>query len=525
MKNALIFLIFLSVNTFTFSQNQNISQGNIFDGEPYIAINPTNSQHMVVAWMGYQPLTRIFIKTKVSFDAGQTWSAMNTLPHVKSAYGSADPSMAFDNNGNLFLAYIDFSTAIDSGEVYVVKSADGGLNWAAPVKVIDAYDDLGQYPVDRPWMSVDNSGGTYDGNIYVTSMPPSVFGLLATPNRSYFVKSTDAGSSFNPYRYLDTVNWMSGDAIRQPMPTNCVAADGSFHAVYPSYEPLQSPFSQYIIASSDDAGNSFTHNSVLLSSTAVGEPLAKKGYLLRANPANANHLAFFYIAKTHGDLDVFMRESFDNGVTWGGEIRINDDPIGNDRMQDVVWADFDTDGDLVVSWRDRRNGGGASFQTDSEIWGTIRHKDSANFVTNFPITDNLITYDAVLENNGNDFMCIKLMNDTLNTVWGDPRNGKLNIWFSRIGMDGNLLSSQQIAEDVLPIINIYPNPASSIIFVDGKEIEEVTIFDQAGKLMEKTSKLKGVESLELNIENFPNGVYFVQVISRLGIISKKIIKE
>ncbi len=46
----------------SFGQNQNISLGNVFDGEPYITINPNNSQHMVVAWMGYKFGENVVIK-------------------------------------------------------------------------------------------------------------------------------------------------------------------------------------------------------------------------------------------------------------------------------------------------------------------------------------------------------------------------------------------------------------------------------------------------------------------------------
>ena len=32
--------------------NTNLSNGLLFDGEPFIALNPTNPQNLVAAWMG-----------------------------------------------------------------------------------------------------------------------------------------------------------------------------------------------------------------------------------------------------------------------------------------------------------------------------------------------------------------------------------------------------------------------------------------------------------------------------------------
>ena len=130
---------------------------------------------MVVAWMGYKFGENIVIKTKVTFDAGQNWSITKSIPHINPVYTSADPTLEFDNNSNVFLAYIDFSKVIDSGAVYVTKSLDGGLNWQNPVEVINTFSDIGKYPIDRPWMSIDKSSVINSGDIYITTMTPSDF--------------------------------------------------------------------------------------------------------------------------------------------------------------------------------------------------------------------------------------------------------------------------------------------------------------------------------------------------------------
>src|SRR5437870_4818079 len=77
--------------------NANISSGVAFDGEPYLAINPVNNQNLVAAWMGLKlsgGQFRVAIKTRASVDGGNTWSAVNALPHFGTGFGSADVSMA-----------------------------------------------------------------------------------------------------------------------------------------------------------------------------------------------------------------------------------------------------------------------------------------------------------------------------------------------------------------------------------------------------------------------------------------------
>lgn len=526
MKRILLVLCLIYFNTLLIAQNQNLSNSFVFDGEPYITINPNNSQHLVVAWMGYKFNNILVINTRVSFDAGSTWSTKNSIPHTMSGYQSADPSMAFDNNGNLYLCFIDYTPNPAAGAVYVVKSTDGGLNWAAPVEVINVNSDPNKQPVDRPWMVIDNSGGSNDGNIYVTTMNPNVFGPVPPPYNPYFIRSTNGGASFEPWRYLDTTNWLAGSAIPQPMPTPTVSSNGTFHAIYPSYVPSQNPFPQFIIASSSSAGNTFNYNSVFQSANTNNDTLPKKGYLLISNPADSNHLAFIHPNFDNGDIDVYLTESLDAGVTWSSSTRVNDDPIANNRMQDLMWADFDTDGDLIIAWRDRRNSNDSTYKTNSEIFAAFRKKDSVNFSANFPITDSSITYNSILENNGNDFMCIKLINDTAYAVWGDTRNNYLNIWFQKIDLINGNVSTKDLANNIKPI-TLYPNPTESTLNIDlginDLNNSFINVLNANGASVIKTNIKSSKTSVDLT--NLSSGIYFIKFSNKEGAWIKKIIKH
>jgi hypothetical protein len=52
----------------------NLSNGSVFEGEPFIAVNPTNPQNLSVAWMGFVFNSGVALTIKVSstFDGGQT---------------------------------------------------------------------------------------------------------------------------------------------------------------------------------------------------------------------------------------------------------------------------------------------------------------------------------------------------------------------------------------------------------------------------------------------------------------------
>ena len=95
MKKQLFFILLLYCFHSGHSQpeNTNISNGVIFDGEPFLAVNPTNNQNFIAAWMKQKFINggfHITITTRASFDGGNTPKAQRTrYPILGPALGSA----------------------------------------------------------------------------------------------------------------------------------------------------------------------------------------------------------------------------------------------------------------------------------------------------------------------------------------------------------------------------------------------------------------------------------------------------
>ncbi|MEI6817444.1 MAG: sialidase family protein, partial [Bacteroidota bacterium] len=278
-KEFLLAILIASVCFMAHSQpsNINVSQGIYFDGEPYLVVNPTNPQNIIVAYMGVTlSPARVSIKTKSSFDGGLTWGNYNVLPHFSYTWGSADVSMAIKNDGTIYLSYIDFRTNPDSGGIYITHSSDGGISWATPSQVWNANtEDIGKDPIDRPWLAVDNSSTATNGTLYMTSKPAY---WIPMPNRPYLKTSIDGGQTWTPYRYIDTVNYLVGPYIAQPMSALTTTADGALCIAYPSYETSQSVYGKFFLAKSYSRGATFSYHDLVVNPPTVTDTNFKVGY-------------------------------------------------------------------------------------------------------------------------------------------------------------------------------------------------------------------------------------------------------
>jgi hypothetical protein len=520
MKKLLLVALITSFFSFK-SQNVNLSNLAVFEGEPYLVINPTNPKNMVVAWMGFVfgNGTGLTIKVKSTFNSGLTWSSAINLPHMSPNFKSADVSMAFDATGKLFLSYIDYRESPDSGGVWVTKSLNGGLTWSTPVKVIDAYADGAKRPLDRPWIVCDNSGN----NLYITTKPAP---WIAAPNRPYFIASYNGGLTWTNWRYLDTTNYLVGNLIAAPMAAPAIKGN-TVLAIYPSYVATQNILPQFILATSNNGGGTFNYKSVITStSTSASNDTSKAGYKLLVNPTNNSHYAAFFVGGyTGNDLDILMTESFNAGNSWTTVQRINDDAIASGKMQDLVWADFDTNGDLVVTWRDRRNGSGPGYARATEIYGAFRANGSSSFTPNFVVSDLSVPHHTILEESGNDFMCVALKNDTLNTVWGTTRDGSLDIWFSRLKASTGTITSIKLVDSESNIINAFPNPSIDFVNIstnNNKTIDLIEIFDESGRIV-FSLKLNQLKTY-LSMKDYKSGIYQIKIHQGNLVSSKKIIK-
>ena len=503
-------------------ENYNLSDLTLFDGEPYIAVNPANQNNIIAGWMRLRIDGKIWIATRASFDQGQTWSAINYMPHDTLINGSADVSIAFHNSGAAYLSWINFRMSPDTaGAVFISKSIDGGLTWGEANKVIDQ-DDKPDLAFDRPWIAVDNSGGVNDGAVFVTTM--SAYWYVG-PHHIYLRTSTDDGQTWSTIEQVDTAGYSVG-SLTASYGGMSIGSDGRAYIAFISYDVSTSPFVRYYSVTTTDLGLSFQRNVIGTVSIGTGSDFTK-GWSLSANPIIDGHAVITWVDNRNGDYDILLSKTIDGGVTWSLPIRVNDDTINNGIIQDMVWCNFSKSGKLAVVWKDRRlTGTGSTVPFD--IYTAFSLDTANSFSPNYRVTT--VSNPYFLVPLGNSFIGCAMSDSSVYLNWGDYRNSPdWDVYFDKIDVP-NLITS---TNDSFPTIELFPNPATNIIQVSfslplANSDSEIIIFNSKGQIISTIPiSLNQSEnySQKIDISQFADGIYFLFVKSNNSfLISKKFIK-
>lgn len=459
-------------------QNSNLSNLASFDGEPSLAVNPANPDNLIAGWMRLRLDGKIWIAVRSSFDGGATWSPIQFLPHVHSDNGSADVSITFHRSGLAYLLYIDYRTSPDTvGGVYLAHSTDGGLRWSQPREAVNTIGKA-DLPIDRPWVVVDNSGGGADGTVYMSVM--SAYWYTGR-HRIYTRSSRDTGATWASLNRLDTDDFSPGQ-VTKSYGAMSVGGDGKLYTAYLSYDTSASPFLRMYAAVSSDAGATWQRaviTNVALTPSSFGYA---QGYCIAADPVRSGHAVVAWIDERYGDSDVLLKRTTNGGLTWGSAVRINDDPVSNGVVQDLVWASYSPAGQLGIVWRDRRiaiPGVSAPF----DIYARVSQDGGVGFEPNQRLSSASspwITLGCC-----NSFLGVALTDRTLHSVWSDYRSNDWEIYHNTASIAVSIARDPRSSMPENLYLAHYPNPfsGSTLITYDVPAAGNVTlrIYDMLGR--------------------------------------------
>ena len=132
------------------------------------------------------------------------------------------------------------------------------------------------------------------------------------------------------------------------------------------------------------------------------------------------------------------------------------------------------------------------------------------------------------DNNGKDFRPIDTVNaggnsfgDTYSSLY-DAQQGVGYYRLKIVDVDGSFKYSNIVKLETTDVptahISLYPNPSKDIVIVRGLEAnDQVTLIDMVGRPLTTTSAID--DAKQIDISNYPSGLYMVQVLRGGQIVS------
>ena len=398
----------IQVNVDEFGDNILNDAGN----EPSIAVDPTAPNRMVIGWRQFDTINNSFRQGGWGYsnDGGRSW----TFPGVlEPGVFRSDPVLDSGNDGTFYYYSLrgDFFC-------HMFISQDSGVTWEGPTPAFGG---------DKAWITVDKTGGSGEGNIYVAW---STAGNPHFPNQ--FTRSTNGGAA-----------WMSPIQLPAQMPRWGTLAVNRDSTLYIS----GTDGSTFYVIQSTNAKNA---DQTPIFDSIVEVDLGGE-IVLGAGPNPAGLLGQVWVAIDTSEgptadniyllcsvdppgpdpLDVMFARSEDGGQTWSAPVRVNDDSPGTNAWQWFGTMSVAPNGRIDVIWNDTRNSGQArlselfySSSTDGGVTWSVNSQLS-------PVFDSWIGWPQ--QNKLGDYYDMISDDVGANLAWAATFNGEQDVYYLRIG--------------------------------------------------------------------------------------------
>ena len=378
--------------------NVNVSNqtGTATKSETSIDVNPTDPSNLVIVSHSGDSDQAIdpddsfaVFQTFWSKDGGATWNSV-PLDDIDDGFESDlrfDPSVAFDADGNLYVAYgvslaagvDDIATDIDESvaraAMVVAHSSDGGESYDQFTVVATTADTMDGRPGNDKWHLATGPDklAANEQALYIAWTQN-----LETEQRIVLSGSFDEAASFFADPVLVSDDVQPGKLFADP----AVDANGNVFVSWHDFtktEDLTVDNNRVMVDVSQDNGATFGADNLVteinpefaaglngLKVPVTAQPTrgVHVGPVLDADQSDgafANRLYEAYVDLdgeyefgVKENTDIFVRYSDDEGAIWSDPVRVNDDTTTNSQF--LPWIDVDPIKGLVgVVWYDARD--------------------------------------------------------------------------------------------------------------------------------------------------------------------------
>ncbi len=330
-----------------------------------------------------------------STNEGSTWTHVQVAPNPDPTWdGLADKNHLWVDNhptspysGNLYSAWTKFygrfnpSPGADHGELFLVRSTDGGFTWSTQTGISSAVG-AGSHNQGVNIQTGPN-GEVYAVWAIYDSWPSSIG---SDETALGFARSTNGG-----------VTWSAA--------TRIITSIRGIRATRTSKNHRVNSFPVMAV----DISNSPNSGNIYVVWSNIGTPGINTG----------------------PDIDVYMIRSTNGGATWSSPVKVNSDPIaGLEHYFPWITSDPVT-GDLHVIFYDDRN----VSSTQNEVF-VATSSDAGNTWADFKVSDVAFTpspISGLAVGYFGDYLGIVARNGSVYPTWTDNRGGQPMTYVSPFG--------------------------------------------------------------------------------------------
>jgi hypothetical protein len=444
--------------------NVNITRlaGNHQEGA--IAIDPTNPQRLF-AFSNTETDAGNF--AAFSTDGGLTWKSSqgpmdagpgdfiigDTHDGLVPAFG--DPTVAFDKFGNLFAAYLSFTT--ESCLVPIIISTDGGAHFQQLTTVTEM-------DCDQPTLVTGPGSNGAPASLWLTYLNDTGVVVRGAPI---------AGAGPAQVGALGPAVTLAADGNFGDV---AVGPAGQVSVTYQDHTDSEGPSNIFVASDPDGLGPLPFGAPALVTTTNVGgfdfiapqpdrsiDAEAGLAYDLSDGPRRGRlYLVYTDEAPNESDDTNILIRSLDPGSTsWSAPVRVNDDKGTNSQFLPRMRVD-PTSGDVGVSWHDARHDLGTGGAGDSDMipnddvqfFAAVSQNGATSFLPNVQVSA------GTSQENGSeppgpccadldygDFTGLAFFNGVLSPIWADNSNstgdnpggklGTMDMYTARITVAAN----------------------------------------------------------------------------------------
>jgi hypothetical protein len=338
--------------------------------EPWIDINPTNSQNIVGAWQqdrwnngGARGLV-----AGVSTNGGAGWDQV-VIPKITKCSGAgdyeraSDPWVTFAPNGDLYHISISFNDSNTTNAVLVNKSTNGGQSWSDPVTLIR--DEATTVFNDKESITADPTNANYVYAIWDRLVFPTEQARGRSPERAlgyrgptWFSRTTNGGGSWETARQIydpGEVNQTIGNQIVVRPNGDLINA---FNLIYNFKNSHKVRGMNVAVLRSTNKGETWSNAIIIDKLGTVGVTIPDTGEAVRTGDIipevavdhdNGNLYIVWQDARFSGGAfdEVAFSMSTDGGATWSPTIRVN---VSNGRAAFTPSVRVNSEGTVGVTY-------------------------------------------------------------------------------------------------------------------------------------------------------------------------------